>query len=259
MNFFLKLQIIFWYLRHPLYYKQFFFIINKKLTNLFYISNKPEKFSLNLYNNIKNEKNIINNIFQENNVSFVNLRYKYSDIYTYSLDAYKACPIKMGGESNIDLLFNIVIQLKPKNILETGVAFGWSSLAFLLGIKFNNYGKLISIDMPYPTLNNEKYVGCVVPESLKSKWELIRLPDITGLPLALKKCNKIDLCHYDSDKSYQGRMRSYPILWNALNKNGIFISDDISDNDAFEDFLMQINKKPFIVKYKNQYLGIVIK
>ena len=72
--------------------------------------------------------------------------------------------------------------------------------------------------MPYPGLNNEKYVGCVVHESLKKNWELMRLPDITGIPLALKKFGNIDLCHYDSDKSYQGRMKSYPILWNALNK-----------------------------------------
>ena len=165
----------------------------------------------------------------------------------------------MGGESNLDLLFNIVINLKPNNILETGVAYGWSSLAFLLGIKYNNHGNLISIDMPYPTLNNEDYVGYVVAEDLKKNWELLRMPDIEGIPTAIKKIKTFDLCHYDSDKSYYGRKKSYPLLWNSLNKNGIFISDDITDNRAFEEFLVQINRKPFIVKYKNQYLGLVKK
>ncbi len=66
-------------------------------------------------------------------------------------------------------------------------------------------------------MGNDDYVGCVIPENLKSKWELQRLPDVKGIPLALKKFdNTIDFCHYDSDKSYTGRMWASPLLWNAL-------------------------------------------
>ena len=46
----------------------------------------------------------------------------------------------------------------------------------------------------------------------------------------------LDLCHYDSDKSYYGRRWAYPKLWEALKTGGIFISDDIQDNWAFKEF-----------------------
>ena len=56
----------------------------------------------------------------------------------------------MGGSAHIDLLYDCVKILKPTNIIETGVAFGWSSLAILKAISENKNGKLISVDMPYP-------------------------------------------------------------------------------------------------------------
>ena len=91
-------------------------------------------------------------------------------------------------------------------------------------------------------------------------WNLQRLPDIKGIPLALKKMNhQIDLCHYDSDKSYTGRMWASPLLWKALKKGGIFIADDINDNIAFKEFSEQKNQKPIIVEHQNKYVGILIK
>ena len=67
------------------------------------------------------------------------------------------------------------------------------------------------------------------------------------------------MCHYDSDKSYDGRMWAYPILWRALRPGGIFISDDISDNLAFRDFAAQISATPTVVKFDNKYVGILLK
>ena len=259
MQILLKIKILVWYITKPLYYKQFFFLIKKKFFNLFFKKITSKSKDDLLYKTTTTEINLINDIFKSNNKSLINLRDQYSEIYKFAEKQSSLCPISMGGSSNIDLLFNLVVNHKPKIIVETGVAYGWSSLAFLLGLKSNNYGKLFSIDMPYPTLNNEKYVGCVIPENLKKNWELFRLPDLNGIPLVINKVTKVDICHYDSDKSYLGRKWAYPILWNSLNKNGIFISDDISDNNAFLEFVVQINKKPSIIKYKNQYLGLIIK
>ena len=100
--------------------------------------------------------------------------------------------------------------------METGVAYGWSSLAILLAIKDSKDAKLISNDMPYVNMGNDDYVGCVISNKLKYKWELQRLPDVRGIPLALKKFkNIIDLCLYDSDKSYTaecGQLLYYGVL-----------------------------------------------
>ena len=258
MNFILKLKILIWYISKPKYYNHLFFLLKKKITKNFYFNKKILDLKFAYKENIKKFE-LLNKLFNVSKNNYVDLRIEYSNIYEKSLKKYENCPVPMGGESNLNLLFNITINLKPKQIIETGVAYGWSSLAFLMAIKYNNNGKLVSVDMPYPALNNEKYVGHVIPNELKKNWSLIRMADIDGIPNAINKYKNFDLCHYDSDKSYQGRMNSYPILWKSLNKNGIFISDDISDNRAFRDFLMQIKRKPFIIKYKKQLLGIVIK
>ena len=59
--------------------------------------------------------------------------------------------------------------------------------------------------MPYPGLDNN-YVGLVIPKNLKENWMLIQDADINALPEALKIQKENDLCHYDSDKYYEGRM-----------------------------------------------------
>ena len=71
--------------------------------------------------------------------------------------------------------------------------------------------------------------------------------------------DKYDFCHYDSDKSYQGRMMIYSKIWERLNKNGVLLSDDISDNLAFFHFSEKKRKKPFVIQYNKKYLGLLIK
>ena len=56
----------------------------------------------------------------------------------------------------------------------------------------------------------------------------------------------IDLCHYDSDKSWWGRAYAF-LLWKALKPGGLFISDDIQDNMFFAEF---VKLKSPICSYK---------
>ena len=45
--------------------------------------------------------------------------------------------------------------------------------------------------MPYINKTNFDYVGAAVPDALKNKWQLYRLPDFQGLKKILKKKNQI--------------------------------------------------------------------
>ena len=148
-------------------------------------------------------------------------------------------------------------------MVETGVAYGWSSLAILSGLA-SSKGRLISTDMPYLQMGNDKYVGCVVPEDLKAHWKIIRRADRQGLPVALEELGTLDMCHYDSDKTYAGRMWAYELLWNALRPGGYFVSDDIDDNLAFADFSEEKSLVPVVVRPDNpnqstKYVGVLIK
>lgn len=168
-------------------------------------------------------------------------------------------PITMGGAGGIDIIFALTRILRPKKSIETGVAAGWSSLAILKAIEDIKDAILISVDMPYPKMNNEKYVGCVVPENLRQRWTLIREPDRNGLVKALKLAGNVDFCHYDSDKSYTGRLWAYRQIWKYLNLGGIIISDDIQDNIAFKEFCAEEKKEPFILEDQNRFIGIIVK
>lgn len=167
---------------------------------------------------------------------------------------------KMGGAGHIDLLYTLVKILNPKNIIETGVAYGWSSLGILAGINDNKSGFLISIDMPYPKLNYEHLVGIIIPQPLKESWKLIRKPDRNGLVEGLQIfSNKIDFAHYDSDKSWWGREFAYPLIWNSLNQGGLLVSDDIEDNLYFKHFSSRTDAITVVLKFHNKYIGIMRK
>jgi hypothetical protein len=182
-----------------------------------------------------------------------------SDLWEQACKALVSCHGSMGGPGHVDLLYTIVKRRRPQRVVETGVAAGWSSLAILAALDENGRGDLVSVDMPYPARSNEHLVGCVVPANLRSRWVLVRRPDRSALP-AITKRGAIGLAHYDSDKSYEGRMFAYPLLWKALEPKGMLVSDDIEDNWAFRDFAMQVGRRPVVIeKQSGNYAGLIVR
>jgi hypothetical protein len=176
----------------------------------------------------------------------------------------KKVPIKMGGGGNIDLIYNLAQYTQATQVIETGVAYGWSSLAFLFSLRNRKNSILCSTDKPYLGTESDLYAGVLVPSALKPLWRYLPYGDRKAIPMALKILPEIDMCHYDSDKSVEGKCWTYPKLWNALRQGGVFISDDVGDDLAFAYFCTTVKQKPFIVKYYQKtdnwkYIGVLIK
>lgn len=166
---------------------------------------------------------------------------------------------RMGGGADTGLLYAVTRLTGATRVIETGVAFGWSSLAFLSAMAGGD-GRLVSVDRPYPGDGTEAFVGLAVPERLKDRWTIIAAPDRNGLKRATAKFPQgVDIVHYDSDKSYRGRKFGYAILWAALRPGGIFLSDDIQDNLAFAHFVARRGLDCAVLDVKGKYAGIVIK
>ena len=125
--------------------------------------------------------------------------------------------------------------------METGVAAGWTSLAVLEALKKNGDGNLYSSDFSYFRLENlDKYVGNSVESSaLKMRWNLDIRGDEFALPniISLLGDKKINLFHYDSDKSYQGRKFALRTIKSNLANDCIIIFDDIQDNLHFKELV----------------------
>ena len=192
------------------------------------------------------------------NLEFQNFSEKYPQEFQKALEIQNACPIKMGGAGALELLYNACEFTQAKAVIETGVAYGWSSFATLTSLQKRN-GTLYSSDMPYLGQNGDQYVGCVVSEDLRKNWKLFRHADRESLPKILKESNEIDVVHYDSDKSYEGMKWAYETLYPRLRKGGVFISDDINDNSAFQDFCEQEKIVPTVVDFEGKFVGLFVK
>ncbi len=168
--------------------------------------------------------------------------------------------VSFGGRGNFVLLYFLIRKFKLTNIVETGVAAGWSSLAILRALKKNGHGNLYSSDFPYFRLENpEKYIGYLAEnESNKDDWFLDIRGDDKALPEITKMMgNKsIDLFHYDSDKSYSGRVNALKILKSKLSSKTIIIFDDIQNNLHFKDFVEENKKEFHVFEFDGKFTGI---
>jgi len=256
-----NVKAFFWYLRRPRLYRELLRKLFSRLSHRqFGAATKQqaddwaEKYAINTTEAIR----LIRGAPMPESV-----KDKYKGVFTHAEAVVRKCPVEMGGPGDLDLLYWVAEHLKARRVVETGVAYGWSSLVLLLSLSRRRDGYLISTDKPYVNRNNDRYVGCVVPESLKTFWEIVKGADRDVLSKALNKSGPIDMCHYDSDKSYEGRMWAYRRLWKSLRQGGYFISDDIGDNIAFRDFCRQVSTSPIIVKAisgtRAKYAGILIK
>lgn len=166
--------------------------------------------------------------------------------------------LDLGGGGYYPLLYFFTRLLNPSVVVETGVAAGWSSQAFLLAMKKNSAGgKLYSSDFPYFRYENpEKLVGYIVDDELRPDWALHIDGDENNLPKIVAAIDHIDFLHYDSDKSYAGRELAVEMLLPLISPRGLVIFDDIQDNFHFRDFC-QARGLPFrIFGFGGKYVGL---
>lgn len=164
----------------------------------------------------------------------------------------------LAGSSDLTLAYSAAMGIGARDILETGVALGWSSLAFIAALERIG-GRLVSVDRPYPLLIGKSWVGAAVPDDMTNRWTLLRQADRRGIPRALNLSNGYDLIHYDSDKTEEGRDWAYPLLWNALRPGGLFISDDVGDNASWARFCDEADLPLIVVRRDRAFSGLARK
>ncbi len=169
-------------------------------------------------------------------------------------------------------LYFLVRKLKPKIIVETGVASGQSTGLILQALKDNGGdGKLYSIDLPFQwyiykkgakkelhldSLSPGMTSGYLVPQNLRKNWKLILGDTYIELPKLLKSLPSVDFFIHDSEHTYKTMMFEYGEAWPKIKKNGYLLSDDVSFTDAFTDFAKS-KKATKTVVFKN--IGVLQK
>jgi hypothetical protein len=162
----------------------------------------------------------------------------------------------LGGGGAYPLIYFHCRIIKPKIVVETGVAAGWSSFAILESLRINGQGKLYSSDFPYFRLKNpEQFIGYVVPESIRNNWYLDIRGDGIAIPEICNKVQNIDIFHYDSDKSYSGRLFAIKQIQKKLSLNSIVIFDDIQDNLFFKNLVKYLNCEYQVFAFEGKFVG----
>ncbi|MEU9830627.1 class I SAM-dependent methyltransferase [Streptosporangium sp. NPDC048047] len=164
--------------------------------------------------------------------------------------------VDLGGPGGIELLYVLARLLRPAVALETGVAAGWSTSAILGAMRANGGGHLYSSDFPFFRLANpEQYIGYVIPEELRTSWTLHVKGDRRNLERILLPGVSVDLVHYDSDKSREGREFFLGRVRNHLGAGHVLVMDDIQDNLVFR---RHVEGRPRyrVFEYRGKYIGM---
>lgn len=159
------------------------------------------------------------------------------------------------------LLYLIIRSKKPECIIETGVLHGLTTEFLLSALQKNEFGNLISIDMPsyygLPPANNDgfnftllpnKEPGWIVNKKYHKRWKLYLGKSIEVLPKIFPL--KMDMFIHDSEHTYETMLFELNFAWKYLENGGILICDNINANTSFFDFCRRIGKVPFIIRYE---------
>ena len=169
----------------------------------------------------------------------------------------ESLPFDLGGGAAYEFLYWLTRLRQPEVVVETGVAAGWTSQAFLAALDRNGHGTLHSSDFPYFRLPDaESYVGCLVDDKLKERWSLYLEGDVNNLPQILSRVSRVDLFHYDSDKTYSGRAFAVGLIREKLAHGGLVVMDDLHNNAWFYD-TVERGEESFSVLGEGGRFGII--
>ena len=204
--------------------------------------------------------------------TLTDVRARFPDVFREARERVAACPLEEfggvvnGGAANVDLLYSLARALGARTVVETGVAFGWSTLALLLAIRDREGAHVFSTDLPHcfnapqrRWRDGDEWVGAAAPHTLRERWTLYVMADREGLPRALRAAGPVDLAHYDSDKSLENCAFGYATLWDSLREGGALVAAAVDRNLAFRRFAEEVGGSPVIVEGDGNCSGILFK
>ena len=155
-----------------------------------------------------------------------------------------------GDPGLVRAVWHSVRHLRPANVVETGVARGFTTRFILEGLERNRAGHLWSIDDP-PVLKPEllAQVGAAVLDRLHHRWSYLRGSSVQRLPGLLCRLGEIDLFIHDSRHTERNVRFELDQTWTALRPGGILIVDDIDLNRGFSSFTQMLSGHQFLICY----------
>lgn len=159
------------------------------------------------------------------------------------------------------LCYAVCRVLKPRHVVETGVAYGVTTSFVLQALTLNQQGTLYSIDLPPLGKNADAFAGILVPEELRFRWQLYRGTSKRVLPEVLPQLGRVDVFIHDSLHTYRNVMRELEIVFPLLARPSVVLVDDVDGNRAFSDWVERVTPSFWAVireQEKNSAFGLAI-
>lgn len=148
------------------------------------------------------------------------------------------------------LTYNLIHSIKPARVVETGVADCYLTFFILYALKYNGHGRLTSFNI------SEK-AGSLLTGEEKAFWNFKILGKNRKKDLldAFSKLGGIEMFIHDSNHSYSWQTFEYNSAYLIMNKNSVFMSDEIYLSYAFVDFRRINGIKPMILVEPRKIFG----
>jgi 2-polyprenyl-3-methyl-5-hydroxy-6-metoxy-1,4-benzoquinol methylase len=151
-----------------------------------------------------------------------------------------------GDRAFAEAIWCLVAHLRPKAVVETGVAHGLTSRVILEGLNRNGDGRLWSVDLPAVDSALHPEIGMAVTEELRSRWSYVQGTARDRLPGLLGDLGEIDIFIHDSLHTGRNQRFELESAWAALRPGGAAVVDDIDHSLAFRAFTDQAQPRAWL-------------
>jgi hypothetical protein len=152
-----------------------------------------------------------------------------------------------GDAALVRAIWCLIRHMRPKKVVETGVAHGVTSRCILEALEKNGEGHLWSIDLPPVDRFWRSQIGAAVGDRFSDRWSYIAGSSRRRLPKLLSDLGEIDLFIHDSLHSERNVRFELDQAWAAIGLNGALVVDDVDANWGFRSFTQALADKQFMI------------
>jgi len=138
-------------------------------------------------------------------------------------------------------------HLRPKNVVETGVARGVTSRFVLEALDRNRTGRLSSIDLPPIERFLQSQIGMAVGGRFADRWSYMKGSSRLLLPKLLSRLGEIDLFIHDSMHSEHNVRFEMDRALVYVRRGGAIVVDDIDASWGFRSFTERFPAHPSMI------------
>jgi|GEM_PF-778270 len=168
------------------------------------------------------------------------------------------------------ILYTLTRIVRPRRVVETGVAAGASTAFISAALIDNGMGQLHSIELPVDKVEGVRHtdgakfdwphygVAWALPSIIRTQLgnrHTLILEDVrSALPSLLSRLGEVDLFFHDDLHEPAHMLQQYRLVWTYLSSGGFLVSDDI--NYSWLQFQREHNLSRSVVKNSQRLAAI---